>query len=83
MRRRSADNSGRATHLVDVARRAVEDAQHGHDPVRVAVRARDVGAPGADVVDGEADPAGALADERAPPQRPARPARGVSKSSSR
>jgi hypothetical protein len=51
--------------LVDVARRVVEDAQHGHDAVRRAVGAADVRARRADAVDVEPDAAGRLADHGA------------------
>lgn len=50
------------THLVDVARRVVEDAQHGHDAVRAAVGAADVRVCGPHVVDGQADASGVLRD---------------------
>ena len=44
-----------AAALVDVPRRVVVNPQHGHDAVRRAVGAADVGVRGPDVVDGEAD----------------------------
>jgi hypothetical protein len=49
-----------AAALVDVARRVVEDAQHGQDAVGGAVSAADVRPRRADVVDGDADAAGRL-----------------------
>ena len=45
--------------------RVVEDAQHGQDAVGGAIGAADVRARGADVVDREADAAGALGDDGA------------------
>ena len=43
--------------LVHVSRRVVEHAEHGHDAVGGAVGPADVARLGADVVDGQADPA--------------------------
>ena len=54
-----------AAALVNVARRVVEDAQHGDDAVRGAVGPLDVGALGANVVDGKANATGRLGDHRA------------------
>lgn len=50
------------THLVHVARRVVEDAQHGHNPVGAAVGAADVRVRCTHVVDGQADTPGVLGD---------------------
>ena len=55
-----------AAALVDVPRRVVVNPQHGHDAVRRAVGAADVGVRGADVVDAQSNAARVLADARAP-----------------
>mgnify|MGYP001587020265 FL=1 len=55
--------------LVDVARRVVVDAKHGDDAIGVAVRACDVRARRADVVNAESDPASRLGDESASLER--------------
>ena len=53
-----------ASALVDVPRRVVVNPQHGHDAVRRAVGAADVGVRRPDVVDAQADAARVLRDAR-------------------
>ena len=52
-----------ATALVDVACRIIVDLKHGHEPVRVSIRTRDVRVRGADAVHSEADPTSILRDD--------------------
>ena len=58
-----------ASSLIHIPRRVVINPQHGHDAVRRAVGAADVGVRRPDVVDGEADAARVLRDARAPARR--------------
>ena len=58
-----------ATTLVNVARRIIEDAEHGYEAVARAVRAANERAAGANIVQVEADSAGVLANRCAVAER--------------